>query len=352
MSQPILQLMQKTIPPDRWPARGEPLVIGISGGPDSTALVFLLDELNTARDRGWRLHLAHLNHGLRGTDSDSDAGFVADLAEQHGWEITIDQCPVRERAQQSGGTLEETARNERYDFFERVLMDHNAQVIATAHHADDNVETVLHRLIRGTGIRGLSGIPAVRPLRNGQPYRLIRPLLNVRRTDILAHLDQRGITYCHDHTNEVTEFTRNRIRNELIPKLEQDYNPAVADALLRLAEQARRLNEFVQQAIDEKFPTMLIGERDSEHLTEITLDATALLREPQALQTELIRRAISMLGVGEKKLTFGHLRSIVELAQKNVSGKRLELPGGLTVEYDRKTLRLGSVRKHPRSRRL
>ena len=104
MSQPILQLMQKTIPPDRCPARGEPLVIGISGGPDSTALVFLLDELNTARDRGWRLHLAHLNHGLRGTDSDSDAGFVADLAERHDWEVTIDQRPVRARAKLAGGT--------------------------------------------------------------------------------------------------------------------------------------------------------------------------------------------------------------------------------------------------------
>ena len=332
--------MQKTISADCWPARGERLVIGISGGPDSTALAFLLDEYSSAQDRGWRLHLAHLNHGLRGPDSDSDAGFVADLAERHGWEVTIDQRPVRKRAQRSGGTLEETARNERYEFFERVLADQDAQVIATAHHADDNVETVLHRLIRGTGIRGLSGIPAVRPLRDGQPYRLIRPLLNVRRADILAYLDRRGITYCHDHTNEVTEFTRNRIRNELIPQLEQDYNPAVADAVLRLAEQARRLNEFVQRAVDEKFPTMHIGERAAEHPTEITLNATALLHEPQALQTELIRRAIANLGIGEKKLTFGHLLAIIELVEKNVSGKRLELPGGLTVEYGRKTLRL------------
>ena len=340
MSQPILQLMQKTIPADCWPAGGERLVIGISGGPDSTALAFLLDELSSTEDRDWRLHLAHLNHGLRGTDSDHDARFVTDLAERHGWEVTIDHRPVRERAKQSGGTLEETARNERYDFFERVLTNQNAQVIATAHHADDNVETVWHRLIRGTGIRGLSGIPAIRPLRKGQPYRLIRPLLNVRRADILAYLDERGMTYCHDHTNEVTEFTRNRIRNELIPKLEQDYNPSVADAVLRLAEQARRLNEFVQRAVDEKFPTMLIGERGAEHPTEITLNATALLREPQALQTELIRRAIANLGIGEKKLTFGHLLAIVELVEKNVSGKRLELPGGLTVEYGRKTLRL------------
>ena len=332
--------MQKTIPADCWPARGQRLVIGISGGPDSTALAFLLDELNTTQDRGWRLHLAHLNHGLRGPDSDSDAQFVADLAERNGWEVTIDQRPVRERAKQGGGTLEETARNERYDFFEHVLTDQKAQVIATAHHADDNVETVLHRLIRGTGIRGLSGIPSIRALRDGQPYRLIRPLLNVRRADILAYLDRLGINYCHDHTNEITEFTRNRIRNELIPKLEQDYNPAVADALLRLAEQARRLNEFVQRAVDEKFPTMLIGKRDAEHPTELTLNATALLHEPRALQTEIIRRAIATLSIGEKKLTFGHLLAIVELAQKNVSGKRLELPSGLTVEYDRKTLRL------------
>ncbi len=332
--------MQKTIPTDGWPARDRRLVIGVSGGPDSTALAFLLDELNSTQDRGWLLHLAHFNHGLRGADSDSDAGFVADLAERHGWEVTIDQRPNSGRNQQVGGASEETTRNERYDFFERVLTNQNAQVVATAHHADDNVETVLHRLLRGTGIRGLSGIPAVRPLRNGQPFRLIRPLLNVRRADILAYLDRRGITYCHDHTNEVTEFTRNRIRNELIPKLEQDYNPAVADAVLRLAEQARRLNEFVQRAVDERLPTMLLGETSAEHPTEITLNATALLREPQALQTEIVRRAITTIGVGEKKLTFGHLISIVELAEKNVSGKRLELPGGLRVEYKRKNLTL------------
>ncbi len=340
--------MQNTIPPDCWPARGERLVIGISGGPDSTALAFLLDELNSTQDRGWRLHLAHFNHSLRGSDSDRDAGFVADLAARRGWEVTIDQRPVQERAQQSGGSLEETARNERYDFFEHVLAEQNAQVIATAHHADDNVETVLHRLIRGTGIRGLSGIPAVRPLRKGQPYQLIRPLLNVRRADILAYLDERSITYCHDHTNEVTEFTRNRIRNELIPKLEQDYNPAVADAMLRLAEQARRLNEFVQREVDERFPTMLIGETGVDHPTEITLNATALLREPQALQTEIVRRAIANLGVGEKKLTFGHILAIVELAEKNTTGKKLELPGGLTVEYDRKRLRLVANRHKTR----
>ncbi len=138
---------------------------------------------------------------LRGTDSDSDARFVADFARRHGWEATIETRAVQELADRSALGVEEAARNERYAFFERVLAQTGAKVVATAHHADDNVETVLHRLIRGTGVRGLTGIPAVRPLRPGTSYRLIRPLLNVRRAEILAYLKENKVAFCHDHTN-------------------------------------------------------------------------------------------------------------------------------------------------------
>lgn len=338
MSRTLLQKILSTIPAECLPDSGEPLVIGTSGGPDSTALALLLQEINETENRGWRLHLAHLNHGLRGADSDNDARFVADFARQRGWEATLETRAVRELADRSGLSVEETARNERYAFFERTLEQIGAKVVATAHHADDNIETVLHRLIRGTGVRGLSGIPAVRPLRKGAPYRLIRPLLNIRRAEILAYLQENEIAYCYDHTNETTDTTRNRIRNELIPQLERDYNPALGEALLRLAEQSRWINGFLQESVDETFAELSTAGSNRDQPRHIVLDAPALLRQPKILQTELARRAFVELGAGEKKLTFDHLVSIVELAKKNVSGKRLELPSGVTVAYDRKKL--------------
>ncbi len=342
-SKQLLQTISRTIPVDYLPEAGGRLVIGVSGGPDSTALALLMHELNQTEKHGWRLHLAHLNHGLRGLDSDSDARFVADLAGRHDWEVTIENRPVKELAARDNLTLEEAARNERYAFFERVLEATQAKAVATAHHADDNVETVLHRLLRGTGIRGLSGIPPVRALRQGVPYRLIRPLLNIRQAEILAYLKENDILSCHDHTNEITEATRNRIRNELIPRLEKEYNPAVGEALLRLAEQCRWVNEFLQDIVDRKFPGLVIETPNRGRSGEITLDARLLLEQPRIVQTELVRRAIVTLGVGEKKLTFSHLVSIVELAGKNVSGKKLELLRGLHVGYDRKRLRFKKV---------
>ena len=338
MSRTLLQDILSTIPADCLPSSDEPFVMGISGGPDSMALALLLQEINETEKRGWRLHLAHLNHGLRGAESDRDAEFVADFARRHGWEATIETRAVKEPADRSGLGVEEAARNERYAFFERVLAQTGAKVVATAHHADDNVETVLHRLIRGTGVRGLSGIPAVRPLRPGAPYRLIRPLLNIRRAEILTYLKENEIASCHDHTNETTETTRNRIRNELIPQLERDYNPALGEALLRLAEQSQWIKDFLQESVDERFVGLSTAGSNRDQPKQIVLDALALLRQPRILQTELARRAFVELGAGEKKLTFDHLVSIVALAKKNVSGKRLELPGGVTVAYDRKKL--------------
>ena len=338
MLKSMLQHIQSTIPPHCRPANGEPLVLGISGGPDSTALAFLMRELSDANAYGWRLHLAHLNHGLRGARSDHDADFVMRMAMHNEWRITVEHSPVGELAERSGVTLEEAARNQRYAFFERVLEETGATIAATAHHADDNIETILHRVLRGTGIRGLSGIPAARPLRTGTPYHLIRPLLNIRRTEILRYLQDNGIPSCSDHTNESSEYTRNRIRNELIPALETEYNPAVGEALLRLARQAGWMSEFLGELTEAKFPELVLNHNNARQPAEITLDAAALLREPKALQTELVRRAITTIGVGQKKLTFDHLNSIIELADKNVSGKRLERAAGLTVDYERKRL--------------
>ena len=226
MSRSLLQTILKTIPADCRPGSGQRFVIGISGGPDSTALAHLMRELSDAENYGWRLHLAHLNHGLRGIDSERDARFVTDLAAQHGWEVSVETPPVSESADRSSVALEEAARNQRYAFFERVARKTDARVVATAHHADDNVETVMHRLIRGTGIRGLAGIPAARPLSGSGACRLIRPLLNVRRAEILTYLKENDIPFCHDHTNETKRNILFGLRVSLVRYLAEipEYN--------------------------------------------------------------------------------------------------------------------------------
>ena len=325
--------MSETIPQERWPVSGETIVIGASGGADSTALVFLLHAINETEHRGWRLHLAHLNHQLRGIEADEDARFVERLARENHWGITIEQRSVKDLANQFGTSLEETARRERYAFFERVLRETGARVAAVAHQADDQIETVLHRLLRGTGLRGLSGIPAVRLLQSGGW--LIRPLLNIRRADILIYMLENEIEFCHDHTNDGMDFTRNRIRNGLLPLLEGHYNAGVGEAMLRLAQQSRWAHEWIQEQTEQTYRDLRIDEPDLSESPRIVLDAKKLLKAPPILQTEVIRRAMAKLGTPEKHIGFDHVCRVIELIQKNTSGKQLELPDGLYVAYDR-----------------
>lgn len=338
MNRTLLQTVCKAVPIECWPVRDEVFVVGVSGGPDSVALAHLLDELNRAEGRGWRIHLAHLNHMLRGKQADEDAAFVAALSKSKSWAVTIEERPIEELARESDMTLEEVARNERYAFFERVLQATGGTVAATAHHADDNAETILHRILRGTGLRGLAGIPVTRALRDAAPFRLIRPMLGIRRSEIMTYLRENNIEYRSDPTNETIDFTRNRIRNELIPDLEDKYNPSLREALLRLAEQARWTNEHLQELVEEAYREVRIGGEPATPPAEVVLDARALVDQPQLLQTELVRRAIVSLGIGQKRIGFDHLTSVIELAGRNVSGKRLELPGGLIVSKHREKL--------------
>lgn len=345
MSQDLLQSVLYTVPSDRWPAPGAVLAIGASGGPDSTALAHLLQELNLQQRREWQLHLAHFNHGLRGPQSDADAEFVETLARGQGWAFTIEKHPAANPpgTRHAGHLPEETLRHRRYAFYERVLTRTRASVLAIAHHADDNAETILHRIIRGTGLRGLAGIPATRPIGSSGTQHLIRPLLRIRRAQILLYLSERKLAFCHDHTNESHEFTRNRIRNALLPELERTYNPAVCEALLRLAQQSEWVNSFLDEQVQLRTGQTLISiESGDRNPRTVILDAAELLRQPHIMQTELVRRAISQTGAGHKKITFEHVLTILELARNNVSGKRLQLPG-LIVSYDRKRLSLTTL---------
>jgi len=220
----------------------EPGVVAVSGGPDSVALLRLLLESHKSASIG-ALTVAHLNHQLRGKDSDADEDFVRRLATNLGLAFRSQRTNVAEQARTRGENLESTARQTRYDWLTEIARGEGARWVATGHTADDQAETVLHRLVRGTGLQGLSGIAPSRELVPG--IEVIRPLLNTTRAEVLSYLKDIRQSFCTDASNTDLSFTRNRIRQELLPALARDFNPEIVSVLCRLTEQAREVQTML-----------------------------------------------------------------------------------------------------------
>jgi len=320
------------------------VVVGVSGGADSMTLLHLLVGLN--RNLGWRLrlHVAHFNHQLRGTEAEKDAAFVEAAANGLDLSCTIETRDIARMAERESLGVEELGRRERYAFFERVCLRADSRIIAVGHQADDNAETILHRILRGTGLRGLAGIPRSRPLRPESTVRIIRPLLNYGGRSLRSYLADEGVAYREDRSNAALEPMRNRIRNMILPKIETEVNPQVRDALTRLGEQARWLEEYLQETVHRTFQTLIISRTDQV----LTLNADALSRKSRIVQTELIRVAYRSFGLGEQDLSFSHLVSVLELIADPASGKQTQMPGGMTVEKRYQQLIFSFLSAQPR----
>lgn len=238
-----------------------PVLVAVSGGADSVALLTALVRLQGTRSQATRLQatgkstlvVGHYNHGWRGVESDEEAKFVRELAKQYGIDFEL-ACAPRNTAEST--VNEASAREARYGFLRQTAEQRGARYIATAHTADDQAETVLHRILRGTGIAGLAGIPRTRVL--SPAVTLIRPLLPFRRTEIEAYLAELNQPYREDSSNRDTRFTRNRIRQELIPQLANDYNPEVTPALLRLSELAEETQQYLVQQVEPMFSSCIV----------------------------------------------------------------------------------------------
>lgn len=304
------------------------VVVAVSGGADSMALLHLLIGLN--RQEGWslRLHVAHLNHRLRGEAAEQDAAFVQAISDDLALPCTIEVRDVARAARERAAGLEEVGREERYAFLERVCLHTTARIVATGHHADDNAETILQRILRGTGLRGLCGIPRQRPIHPMSDVILVRPLLRFRRGELRKYLLDQGIGFREDATNAQLEPTRNRLRHELIPRIEETVNPQVRDALLRLGEQAQWFDEYLSDTVQRTFETLVISHTDQS----LILNADVMTRKNRLVRTELIRMAYRAFGLGEQNLSFTHLVSAMELLDDPTSGKQVQLPGGMVVE--------------------
>ncbi|MFQ5805200.1 MAG: tRNA lysidine(34) synthetase TilS [Phycisphaerae bacterium] len=314
------------VPRARW-------VIGVSGGPDSTLLLHAMHDLSQRRELRWELQVAHLHHGLRGRAADDDAEFVEALARQLALACHVERVHIPTEAAASGRSTEEVARQHRYKFLERVALKTGSDGVAVAHHADDNAETILHRICRGTGMRGLAGMRDSRPIQPGSRVRLVRPFLQQRRATIEALCQECEIEFRTDSTNLNTDFTRGRIRNAVLPMLRKHLNPNVTEALLRLGEQARWLETYLQDAAARTFESLVV----SDHPDRIVLNAPALLSKQRVIQAEVIRRAVSLLPGGEQDPSFTHVEAVLRLAAERASGKELHLPGPVVVQkvYDR-----------------
>ncbi|HTP66172.1 MAG TPA: tRNA lysidine(34) synthetase TilS, partial [Geobacteraceae bacterium] len=302
---------------------GDTVIVAVSGGADSVAL---LDVLASLAELRLRLVVAHLNHTLRGTEADDDETFVRQRAQVYGLPAETATVDVKELSRMGKLSLEEAGRAARYAFFKDVAFRHGAQSIALAHHADDQAETVLMRLLRGTGATGLC---AISPKSGGN---LVRPLLAVTRREIEAYLIHHGLSYRHDSSNSDTDFLRNRIRLELIPYLET-YNPAVRGRLVVTAEALARDEEVLKGITDAAFARCCREERDA-----VTLDATSCRAEPAGVRFRLYRRAVLLAKGGLERIGSGHLRGIDMMLFARKPHMSLTLPDGLTVAKSYTTL--------------
>ena len=307
---------------------GQRLVVGVSGGPDSVCLLDLLTELRDAL--GIVLHVAHLNHMLRGAESDADARYVAELAGKLKLEVAVGRRDVTRYREERGLSLEEAAREVRYLFLADVVEAVDAWGVAVGHTADDQIETVLMHILRGTGLHGLRGM---RPLTNlqlpdGRKVRVVRPLLEVARAETEAYCEERGLSPRTDVTNVSIYFFRNRIRHELLPILER-YNPAIRSALLRLALTAGDELDLVERQAEEVWASLASFEAG-----EVVLRADPLRCLHPALQRHLLRRAVQEIAGDLRGLEAVHVEYMRETLGKP-AGTRIDLPGGLvfTVEY-------------------
>lgn len=317
---------------------GDRVLVGVSGGADSVALVHLLVSLQ--EELRIQLAVVHVDHQLR-PDSADDAACVEELARQLALPVTIVRRDVRGDSAGHGLSLEDAARRVRYHAFLETATRQRATRLALAHTADDQAETVMMRLLRGAGISGLTAIPMTRSL--GDEVMVIRPLLGVWRHELLAYLTAQRLSARYDSTNGDMRFLRNRVRARLLPLLAQEYNPNIKALLNQLAEQCRTDAEFLHTAAKRHWKRLVKSENG-----HLAIRIAGWLQQPRALQRQLIRLAIQQLQGDLTGFEFRHWLEIERLFADRPVGTVLDLPGELRLERERE--RVLVRRSSPRDR--
>lgn len=323
--------------------KGETIVAGVSGGPDSVTMLHILRELNQSQAYDWRIIVAHLNHGIRGDQSNQDEEFVKSLAKELGLEFASRKVDVLEIKSRDKCTLEAAGRKARYDFLRDTAYHEGAQKIAVAHTMDDQAETVMHRIMRGTGLRGLKGMSPIRLVSRKPDLFIVRPLIEVERSEVEHYLSSQSLPFRTDETNKDIAITRNRIRHKLIPMIESDFNPRFRFALVRLAQTSAASYILLREIAKEVYENvkMLSGEG------EVCLSVDEFIKTPPALQTLVIDRAVKMLHGKTLALAFEHYLEIFALCTDQGFAKAVTLPKGLEARRESYILKIAKTRQKP-----
>lgn len=311
----------------RLPTSPTPVVVAVSGGADSTALLLAIDELKTAGKISPEIWVAHLNHKLR-DGSTRDAKWVSELAKGLGHQTVIGRRNVREIATTNADNLEQAARLARYDFLEKTARRKRASVVLTAHTMDDQAETIMMRLMRGSGGLGLAGIDAVRPLSKDGKIQVVRPLLWARRSDTENYCRSRRQEFLHDEMNVDERYSRVKVRKQLMPLMES-FNSRVVEALSRTATLLREDSSVLQQKAAELLEKATVPPPAKKNKTKVrVLDVHVLSGAPPALRRRALRQWIAEARGSTRRLELAHLVAVERLLEGQTGGRVAELPGG------------------------
>ncbi len=295
------------------------ILVAFSGGADSVCLLDVLNRIKKANK--FKIYAAHLNHGIRGAEADTDQKFAEDFCQKIGVRCFSKKADIPTIARKNGQTEEEAGRNARYEFFEQICEENNIDAVATAHNRNDQAETVLMRVIRGSGLSGLRGIKYRRE------DRVIRPLLDVTRREIEEYCNAAGLEYITDSTNADDSYTRNRVRHKLLPMLEDDFNPNVVNALANLALNLDQDTEFID-GYSERLYERLKAPSPGGRYKALHIESLKTVKSGSIVSRLILLCARDTMEVGYS-LEKRHIDAVLKIISGE--GTAEELPGGLTV---------------------
>ena len=326
----LLEQVKKNIYDNCLIENNDVIIIGVSGGPDS---IFLLHALATLKpiilkekNIDYTVHVAHINHMIR-EEAEFDANIARKLATSYNVAFHILEADVITEAKRLKIGTEECGRNIRYEFFNEVAKTVGGTKIAVAHNAGDNAETIILNFIRGAGLKGLSGIDM-------KSNKIIRPILNISKQDIVKYLDETDIEYAIDKTNLENDYTRNKVRNDLIHKIEQEYNPNIINALNRMAVVNKLDLEIIEQAVEEKYLSLNIRKEKGK----IYINTKEFNKNSTAMKYQLIRRILMELIGNLQGVEMVHIKDTCRLIESSVTRKQYILGNKYKVVIEKKNI--------------
>ena len=321
--------VRKTIREYNLIEKNDSIVVGVSGGPDSMTLLSILLKLK--EEFNLKIYVAHVNHMLR-ENAIKDEGYVKEFCEKNNIEIFIKKANISEIAQKEKIGLEEAGRNVRYNFFEEVLKNTESNKIAIAHNLNDKVETIIMNTLRGSGVSGLKGIEAKRK-------KYIRPLIEIERYEIEKYCIENKINPRHDESNDENTYTRNKIRNIVIPYIKNEFNPNIIKTLNRLSEIIKEEDEYVQSETEKIFKEILL----TDEKNKIEFDPRKFNEQEKVIQKNLILLAIKKVKGSTQGIEKVNIDDIIKLCNNNIGNKLIRPTKQLEIGRKNKRIYIKNI---------